>query len=134
MMTTIDKSAFIPPILVNLCFNPKRSRLHGLHVASPLLLAFALLTLTVDTALAACPTNVSSSPPRWSFTTIDWVYSGGLSSSEVGAGATAWNSRQSFTTVEAGATYLDLNIVDNNSIGANLGEVTIWNQGNYPRE
>lgn len=48
----------------------------------------------------------------------------------MGAGATAWNSRQSFTSVQAGSTYLDLNIFDNNSIGPNLGEATVWNQGN----
>jgi len=126
MISATYQRFFVSPTLTKTRFTNKWNRL---QFAFPLP-AIAVLMLTAEAALAACPNNVASSPPRWSFTTIDWVYSGGLSSAQVGAGATAWNSRQNFTSVQAGSTWLDLNIFDNNSIGVNLGEATVWNQGN----
>lgn len=103
MMTATDRPSLVSRTIAKGWI--RNSKSNGTQFAFPML-AIAVLILTAEAAIAACPTNVASSPPRWSFTTIDWVYSGGLSSTQVGAGATAWNSRQSFTSVQAGSTYL----------------------------
>lgn len=81
-------------------------------------------------ASGACPNTITPSAPRWSFTTLEWTYTGVLSTSAVSEGAAAWNSRQSFTTIMPAETYNDVRIWDDNNIGPILGQITVYNYGN----
>lgn len=85
--------------------------------------------LSAGTAFAACPNVAGTGNPRWSFTDVQWTYSGSLSNSAVSGGAASWNSRQSFTNVHAATGYDDIHIVDDSSL-TGLGEAQTYNYGN----
>lgn len=90
--------------------------------------ALCCLALPVVAAFGACPNNITPSAPRWSHTGLEWNYMGiGLSNSDVAAGASSWNSRQSFTTIQPTIIYDDINIWDDNNIGTDLANITVFN-------
>ena len=111
-----------------------RGRLIGSHrlaLCSGFVLPSLVIGLLVmaEAGSAACPNIAGSSPQRWTWTTLEWTYSGGLSTSAIATGASSWNSRQSFTTVQASTGWEDISITDNTSI-TGLGEIQVYNYGN----
>ncbi len=55
--------------------------------------------------------------------------SGGLSTSAIAAGASNWNTRQSFTTVQASTGWNDISISDSSAV-TGLAETQVYNYGN----
>jgi hypothetical protein len=93
---------------------------------------FIVLWITARGASAACPTIplLTPSPQRWSFDTLEWNYfGGGLSTSAISAGASTWNTRQSFTWVQASTGWNDIAISDDTGV-TGLAETQSFNHGN----
>ena len=94
------------------------------------LIALAFLALGTTTASAQCPSLPMASPQRWTYNTLQWTYSGGLSTVGIAAAAAGWNSpSQTFTTVQAATTFDDFHISDDASVFG-LGEIDIFTFSN----
>src|SRR2546426_620 len=84
------------------------------------------LLVRVGAASAACPSLTSGTPARWSWTTLEWTYSGGLSTTAISLGASGWNSYESFTTVQSSTGFLDIVISDSTAVPG-LAEIEVFN-------
>jgi hypothetical protein len=90
------------------------------------LVLFTALSVGARTASAECPTLTSGSPARWTWTTLEWTYSGGLSTTAISQAASAWNSGQSFTTVQSSTGFLDIVISDSTAVPG-TAEIEVFN-------
>jgi hypothetical protein len=101
---------------------PRRS----LAVRVVLVMFVACLAVT-EQARAACTFVAQPTPyKRWTFTTLEWTYSGTLPRSAISGGASSWNPRQSFTLVLEGG-FDDIRITDDNTLPSpELGRTVVF--------
>jgi hypothetical protein len=90
-----------------------------------------VLVATAGVAAGSCPSLAMTSPPRESFETLEWRYSGSYNTTDIAAGANAWNAQESFITIQAGG-YDDVDISDDTTAQSDLADILIYTFGNYP--
>ena len=105
--------------------NPLRRR-SGLLIMMVNILMYAG---AASASAQSCPNIVGTGTPRWTFTQLEYHYSGGLTLSYVMDGVQSWNPLQSKVTFSYGVTWDDVNITDDTSI-TGLGESQTYNYGN----
>lgn len=94
------------------------------------LAAFVLLCCAVTAPVrGACRSTAATSPQRWSFTTMEWTYSGTFSTTGIAGAASAWNAKQSFSTIQSSTFWNDIGITDSSAV-TGLAESQTYNYGN----